>query len=91
MRVRLTRQTETRRRTTPDRRRHVVAAPPPAEAPEQRAESVEADADLAAERRLRDSGGPEDQALYRCGCGFVFEAPVSTSVACPHCGSDQAW
>ena len=32
-----------------------------------------------------------DQAMYTCECGFVFEAPVSTSVGCPHCGSAQAW
>jgi predicted Zn-ribbon and HTH transcriptional regulator len=24
-------------------------------------------------------------------CGFQFQAPVSTSVTCPHCGSPQAW
>jgi hypothetical protein len=34
---------------------------------------------------------PQDQALYTCGCGFVFEAHVSTSVACPHCRAEQAW
>jgi hypothetical protein len=32
-----------------------------------------------------------DQAVYACQCGFVFEAPVSTSVGCPHCGGTQAW
>ncbi len=38
------------------------------------------------------AGGPsQDQALYNCQCGLVFEAPVSTSVGCPHCGSPQAW
>jgi hypothetical protein len=37
-------------------------------------------------------GGPcEDQALYNCQCGFVFQAHVSTSVGCPHCGGTQAW
>ena len=46
----------------------------------------------AAERRdARRGGGPQDRALYTCACGYVFTAPVSTSVACPHCGSDQAW
>jgi hypothetical protein len=49
------------------------------------------DRDLSAERRLRASGGPEDRANYTCGCGYVFEARVSTSVRCPHCGSGQAW
>lgn len=41
--------------------------------------------------RERDAGGPEDRALYRCQCGYVFEATVSTSVGCPHCGDAQAW
>jgi DNA-directed RNA polymerase subunit RPC12/RpoP len=29
--------------------------------------------------------------MYTCSCGYVFEADVSTSVACPHCGTGQAW
>jgi hypothetical protein len=29
--------------------------------------------------------------MYSCSCGFVFEALVSTSVGCPHCGDTQAW
>ena len=41
--------------------------------------------------RAKRSGGPEDQALYECGCGHVFKAEVSTSVGCPHCGTCQAW
>jgi len=46
----------------------------------------------AAERRdARRGGGPQDRALYTCECGYVFSAPVSTSVGCPHCGTDQAW
>jgi hypothetical protein len=32
-----------------------------------------------------------DHALYNCQCGYVFQAPVSTSVGCPHCGGTQAW
>jgi hypothetical protein len=44
-----------------------------------------------AERRMRDAGGPDDRACYTCGCGFVFVAPVSTSVQCPHCDTGQAW
>jgi hypothetical protein len=47
--------------------------------------------DLADERRLRQSGGPHDRATYACTCGYVFDAAVSTSVACPHCGTGQAW
>jgi hypothetical protein len=34
---------------------------------------------------------PQDQATYACRCGYVFEAAVSTSVGCPHCGDAQAW
>jgi hypothetical protein len=39
----------------------------------------------------RRGGGPQDRALYACSCGFVFQASVSTSVGCPHCGTRQAW
>jgi hypothetical protein len=45
----------------------------------------------APDARERESGGPEDRALYRCQCGCVFEASVSTDVGCPHCGDAQAW
>lgn len=41
--------------------------------------------------RVREFGGPVDQAQYSCACGYVFDAAVLTTVACPHCGSDQAW
>jgi rubrerythrin len=41
--------------------------------------------------RMHEGGPPQDQAVYTCECGYVFEAMVSTSVACPHCGSAQAW
>jgi hypothetical protein len=46
--------------------------------------------DRHADRR-RELGPAQDQALYNCSCGFVFEASVSTSVGCPHCGTAQAW
>ena len=39
----------------------------------------------------RRGGGPEDLALYSCACGFAFKAAVTTSVGCPHCGTEQAW
>lgn len=39
----------------------------------------------------RSDPGPEDRAVYTCGCGLVFSAAVSTSVGCPHCGHAQAW
>jgi rubrerythrin len=49
--------------------------------------------DLRASERLRAqrTPAPEDQALYRCECGYAFKADVTTSVGCPHCGTDQAW
>ena len=33
----------------------------------------------------------QDAALYSCSCGYIFKAPVTTDVGCPHCGTDQAW
>ena len=44
-----------------------------------------------AESRVRAEGGPQDTALYRCACGCSFDGAVSTQVACPQCGGDQAW
>lgn len=44
-----------------------------------------------AEQRVRDEGGPRDTALYRCTCGCAFDDAVSTRVACPRCGAEQAW
>ena len=68
-----------RRRTG---RQHRSARPePPAPRTVQSAERADA----------RRGGGPQDRALYSCVCGFVFTAPVTTSVACPHCGTEQAW
>ena len=43
------------------------------------------------ENRERRTGGPQDQALYICRCGSAFQAVVSASVRCPHCGESQAW
>jgi hypothetical protein len=43
------------------------------------------------ERRVRESGGPDDRALYGCHCGCAFQAAVTASVACPRCGASQAW
>jgi hypothetical protein len=42
-------------------------------------------------RRARAAGGPVDLASYNCHCGMVFSASVSTSVSCPHCGTEQDW
>jgi hypothetical protein len=65
----------------PKRRRlHIVPAPEPRPEPMH-----------SAERRLRDAGGPRDRACYSCGCGYLFEAPVSASVRCPNCQAEQAW
>lgn len=36
-------------------------------------------------------GATEDTALYACPCGYAFQAEVTTSVGCPHCGTEQAW
>jgi hypothetical protein len=43
------------------------------------------------EERHRRAGGPEDTALYACRCGYQWDADVSASVRCPHCGEWQAW
>jgi rubrerythrin len=72
--------TTPRRRSRHERRLHVVPRPEP------RPEPMHRD-----ERRLRDAGGPHDRACYSCQCGYYFEADVSTSVSCPHCGAAQAW
>jgi len=44
-----------------------------------------------ARRRRHAALPPQDTAWYSCQCGLLFEAPVSTSVRCPHCGAAQAW
>ena len=66
-----------RRRPPTERRRSHPAARRPAEADP--------------ERRVREAGGPEDTALFSCGCGYAFQAAVTTTVACPHCSAEQAW
>jgi hypothetical protein len=47
--------------------------------------------EAAETRDARRGGGPEDSALYSCMCGYAFTAKVTTSVDCPHCGTEQAW
>ena len=42
-------------------------------------------------RDNRDFDRVQDNALYKCGCGMIFDAPVTASVGCPHCGERQAW
>ena len=44
-----------------------------------------------ARERNQRANVSQDAALYSCGCGYVFKAAVTTSVGCPHCGTDQAW
>ena len=87
MRVRLTPRTDApgRRSRGVTHRRGPTPAAPPAPAPDAPAD------DLVDERRVREAGGPHDRAQYACTCGYVFHADVSTSVACPHCGTGQAW
>ena len=49
------------------------------------------DARPAAQReRNKRANMSQDAALYSCSCGYVFKAPVTTSVGCPHCGTAQA-
>jgi hypothetical protein len=84
------------------RREHAAvspAAPPdptagsvsrPTTAPASRPDRKASAPDVAVER-VREAGGPVDRAFYTCGCGCLFEAEVSTTVACPHCGVGQAW
>jgi hypothetical protein len=72
-----TRTARTSRRRSERRPRHVVAAKAAVQAP--------------AEQRTRHCGGPEDHAFYACTCGHAFSAGVTTSIACPRCGSGQAW
>jgi hypothetical protein len=43
------------------------------------------------ERAARAAGGPDDTAVYACACGCTFRAAVTTTVACPDCGTLQAW
>ena len=87
----------TRRRAGLLPRRSPEATPPPAPpvpeppSPEPPAPSPGPERDLFNERRLRDSGGPEDTALYTCSCGMAWEEQVTASVRCPHCGAAQAW
>jgi predicted Zn-ribbon and HTH transcriptional regulator len=80
VRARLKRPTGGFRRQRPGHDPHAVA----------RAGGQAGDA-YAQLRRAREAGRSQDEALYRCQCGFVFQAPVSTSVGCPHCGDTQAW
>lgn len=74
------RQTSALRKQRREHRVHVVATPTLRPAPMH-----------PAERRIRAAGGPDDRACYSCGCGYIFEALVTTTVSCPHCATVQAW
>jgi hypothetical protein len=90
MRVRPQRHT----RSPEQRRPHILGRAAPAETsptPTPSPTPEAADDEHVAERRHRAAVNPEDTALYRCLCGYVFEADVTTTVACPHCGAGQAW
>lgn len=96
MRVRPQRPTD--RRPPTHRRPHVIGRligePRPADeatAPAEEPPRPGGDRNLVAERRHRAFVAPQDSAYYSCHCGFQFEAAVSTTVACPHCGATQAW
>ncbi len=68
----------------------VIEGEPARDAERPRPTRLAGDCDPVAER-VRAAGGPLDEAVYTCCCGYLFSAPVSTSVSCPHCGTDQAW
>jgi hypothetical protein len=94
MRVRPLAPTERRARS--ERRPHIFGRPAKDVEPAPGGASISAAPaqpidEHFAERRHRDAVTPEDTALYGCSCGFQFQAPVSTSVSCPHCGTGQAW
>ena len=94
MRVRTNRESETRHRGGPSRRKAILgreAAVAEVTDPEPGRAVAGGEDELLDERRLRASGGPSDRVQYACGCGFVWAADVSASVACPHCGASQAW
>jgi len=84
MRASLPHTLRERRRTRADQHRRKPAAAMPVAPLSLRG------SDPAVER-VRNAGGPIDEAAYVCECGFCFRAPVSTTVACPHCRTMQAW
>jgi hypothetical protein len=66
-------------------------AQPQAEDVQPKAVPAAAIVDDGSPTRRHRHGVPQDNAVYNCGCGYVFEAAVTTSVDCPHCGTGQAW
>jgi hypothetical protein len=92
MRPRLLQPRSERRNDRRSRRRHAtrVRAGRPTETPIEAEPELQRPIDPAVQR-VREAGGPVDRACYSCQCGFLFEAKVSTTVSCPHCGAGQAW
>ena len=82
-------------RALPGERRRRQHRPEPREAPCPEAPAPAASAAPAPvdadQERERTAPGPEDRALFSCRCGSVFQASVTASVRCPHCGESQAW
>ena len=94
MRVRPKQKNSSSRRAMPGPTRRSHARPKPNGAPPQEfpAEpAIPIDSEHPDEQRARLSGGPLDTAHYACECGYCFDAAVSTTVTCPHCGTGQAW
>lgn len=75
---RMTRRAATRREAPRRATARCAATPPPA-------------AVSGRTGRAREAGGPQDRALYVCGCGYLFHAQVTASTPCPRCGVDQSW
>ena len=85
------RERDARRRGGHDRRPHPPKAPEaPASADPAPGRRAAGGCDPAVDR-VRSAGGPLDNAVYNSCCGYLFSAAVSTTVVCPHCGTDQAW
>ena len=84
-------QTLRRQRRSRDGRHPLRAPAKPTPAPAKSHVVALAEVADPAAQRVREAGGPLDEASYACHCGFVFRAAVSTTVACPHCHAPQAW
>jgi hypothetical protein len=81
-----------KQRRGPFRARSRQTVAPPASAPSLEYVSEVKVTRLTGRTRSRRDLQPEiDRTTYSCQCGFVFQAAVLTSVACPHCGDSQAW
>ncbi len=100
----MTVQVRVKRAESSNRRRRLVGHGRSPEQPADLEQPSEQPARALISASLADDRGPvrsegscngqpltNDPAVYHCQCGFVFEAPVSTTVGCPHCGATQAW